>query len=459
MAGVPEFQRLYDEVASCGKCGFCLPTCPVYRATFHEGHVARGKNALMRNLIEGDTAMTPDLQDAFSNCLLCRACTANCFPAVKTDRLVIGFREAYGRRFGRSLAQRAVIRGLLPRPGLMRPLVRATWSLRRTRLVGASRRLGLVGVLNAKLERALDMRDEAPGRLLRDRLRDRRAGISTGRRGGSAAASTPATAAPGAGRERSTAVVRPAGGLRVGYWMSCGYNYVLPEVGEATVRVLENLGARVEVLDNCCCGLAAYGYGDLDGARSLARINLELLGDLSRFDVVVSECGSCSGHLKEYPELLDDDPEFSRRAVRLVEKVRSFSEFVVKVGGAEHLRNGTGLAAAVTYHDPCHLGSRYQGVVAQPRELLQAVPGVTFRELTEADSCCGAAGTYGLLHPETSAAIIDRKMGHVRRTGAAILATECPSCMLQLRLGVRRAGLDVTVLNVSQVCDLALGDG
>jgi glycolate oxidase iron-sulfur subunit len=433
MAGVPEFQRLYDEVASCGKCGFCLPTCPVYRATFREGHVARGKNALMRNLIEGETAMAPDLQDAFSNCLLCRACTANCFPAVKTDRLVIGFREAYGRRFGRSLAQRAVIRGLLPRPGLMRPLVRATWSLRRTRLVGASRRLGLVGVLNAKLERALDLRDEAPGALLRDRLRDRLA------------------------RARLPAAARTAGGLRVGYWMSCGYNYVLPEVGEATVRVLEGLGARVEVLDNCCCGLAAYGYGDLDGARSLARANLELLGDLSRFDVVVSECGSCSGHLKEYPELLDGDPEFSRRAARLVGKVRSFSEFVVEVGGAERLRKGAGLAAIVTYHDPCHLGSRYQGVVVQPRELLQAVPGATFRELTEADSCCGAAGTYGLLHPETSAAIIDRKMGYVRQTGAAILATECPSCMLQLALGVRRAGLDVTVLNVSQVCDLALG--
>jgi len=86
--------------------------------------------------------------------------------------------------------------------------------------------------------------------------------------------------------------------------MSCGYNYVLPEVGEATVGVLERLGNRVEVLDNCCCGLAAYGYGDLEAAANLARQNLRRLGDLERFDAIVSECGSCSGHLREYAELL-----------------------------------------------------------------------------------------------------------------------------------------------------------
>ena len=449
MGGIQEFEPLYDEVVTCGKCGFCQPTCPVYRATGRENHVARGKNALFRNLFEGETVMAPDLEDAFSNCLLCRACTENCFTAVRTDHMVIAYREAYGQRFGRSTIQRAVFRGLLPRPRLMARLVRSTWALRRVGLADVLRRWGLVRLLNPKLDRALELKLGTPGKLLRERLKDRPSATGRDTRQAASGGSSP-------GRAGSSSPGSPAGQTpRVGYWISCGYNFVLPEVGEATVRVLERLGATVEVLDNCCCGLAVYGYGDREGARRLARANIDRLGDLDRFDAIVSECGSCSGHLKEYPELLAEDPVYAAKADRLRKKVRSFSEFVVEAGGAALLAEGR-LDGVVTYHESCHMGNRYQGVVDQPRLLLRSVPGVTFRELTEANSCCGSAGTYGVLHPETGAAIIGRKMGFVRQTGATILAAECPSCMLQLDFGARRAGLDILVLNMSQVCDRAL---
>ncbi len=441
MGGIQEFEPLYDEVVTCGKCGFCQPTCPVYRATGRENHVARGKNALFRNLFEGETVMAPDLEDAFSNCLLCRACTENCFTAVRTDHMVIAYREAYGQRFGRSTVQRAVFRGLLPRPRLMARLVKSTWALRRLGLADVFRRWGLVRLLNPKLDRALELKLGTPGKLLRERLKDRPPATERDDRVG--IARRPATGSLAGER------------LRVGYWISCGYNYVLPEVGEATVRVLERLGATVEVLDNCCCGLAVYGYGDREGARRLARANIDRLGDLHRFDAIVSECGSCSGHLKEYPELLAEDPVYVAKADHSRKKVRSFSEFVVEAGGEGLMAEGR-LDGVVTYHESCHMGNRYQGVVDQPRLLLRSVPGVTFRELTEANSCCGSAGTYGVLHPETGAAIVARKMGFVKDTGATILAAECPSCMLQLDFGARRAGLAVSVLNVSQVCDKAL---
>ena len=294
--------------------------------------------------------------------------------------------------------------------------------------------------------------------------------------------SSSAVSAPQGGAAAGSGADRPT----VGYWISCGYNYVLPEVGEATVRVLEGMGYDVEVLDNCCCGLAAYGYGDTEAAAKLARENLRRLGDVGRFDAIVSECGSCSGYLKDYPHVLAGDSEWSSRAEALVEKMRSFSEFVVERGGLPALTSGeaadicgisagagetvaaavtgadaTGPGAAqaaapglvVTYHDPCHLGRRYQNVVDQPRQILKSLPGVEFREMDECDSCCGAAGTYGILHPETSGAIIDRKMGFVGATGASVVATECPACMMQLRYGAQRAGLPVSVLNVSQVCD------
>jgi glycolate oxidase iron-sulfur subunit len=438
-----EFQALYDHVVTCGKCGFCQPTCPVFRATGREGHVARGKIALYRNIIEERMEIGPDAKDAFANCLLCRACTENCFSAVKTDQVVLSFRHAYAQRFGRGFLQRRVFRSLLPRPRLMRGLVRSIWALRKTGLADAARRVGLIGLLNPKLERALELRAGTPGPLLSTRL---------------------------AKRATSGGEGRPL----VGYWMSCGYNYVLPEVGEATVRVLERLGMAVEVLDNCCCGLAAHGYGDREAAAKLARENLRRIGDLNRFEAIVSECGSCSGHLKEYAEVLADDPEWSGSAARLKDKVRSFSEFVVEHGGLAPLlgdrqsgaagaapaaaasETGESAAAAVTvvtYHDPCHLGRRYQNVVAQPRQLLRSLPGIDFREATESDACCGAAGTYGVLHPETSASIIERKMGFVRNTGASVIVTECPSCMMQLGFGAQRAGLNVSVQNISQMCD------
>jgi glycolate oxidase iron-sulfur subunit len=426
-----EFQTLYDHVATCSRCGFCQPACPIFRATGREGHVARGKMALYRNVIEERTEIGPDMRDAFSNCLQCRACTESCFSGLETDEVVRSFRHAYAERFGRSFWQRRVFRSLLPRPRVMRALVRSIWALRKTGLADAARRIGLVGLLNPKLERALDLRAGTPGPLLSDRLAKRPSPASDDR-------------------------------PRVGYWMSCGYNYVLPEVGEATVRVLERMGMDVEVLDNCCCGLAAYGYGDREAAERLARENLRRLGDLERFDAIVSECGSCSGHLKEYPKILADDPRWSEQASRLKDKVRSFSEFVVERGGVPAMVAAGDAAAPptiVTYHDPCHLGRRYQNVVDQPRQILESLPGLEFREAAESDSCCGAAGTYGVLHPETSAAIIDRKMGFIGATGASIVATECPSCMMQLAFGARQAGLEAEVLNVSQLCDRAAEAG
>jgi glycolate oxidase iron-sulfur subunit len=406
-------------------------------------------------MVEERTELSPDAKDAFANCLLCRACTESCFSGVKTDKVVITFRHAYADRFGRGLLQRAVFRELLPRPRLMRALVRSIWTMRRTGLPDLARRAGLIGLLNPKLERAMELREGTPGPLLHERFKDRNR-VATARK--------PGHAAEMEGRSGHT----------LGYWMSCGYDYVLPDVGEASVRVLDRMSDSVEILDNCCCGMAAYGYGDLEAARNLARENLRRLGDLDRFEAIVSECGSCSGHLKEYPELLAEDPEWAARAAALAKKVRSFSEFVEERGGiaaiaasppssappagsaASHVETTRPETTVITYHEPCHLGKRYQNVTAQPRKILESLEGYEFREAAESDSCCGAAGTYGVLHPETSAAIIDRKTGFIKDTGARVVATECPSCMMQLSYGLRRAGLDLEVANISQLCDQEL---
>jgi glycolate oxidase iron-sulfur subunit len=332
--------------------------------------------------------------------------------------VVISFRETYGKRLGRPAIQRWIFRWLLPYPRRMSWIIGTLWLGRRLGLAGVAKRLGLLRMINPKLEKAMDIREEVPGSFLRTRLKKR------------------------------VLQAQPASGLKIGYWVSCGYNYMLPEVGEATVDMLEQNGIGVTVLPNNCCGLPVYGYGDVEGARLLARRNLEKLGELDQYDYIVSDCGSCSGHLKEYADLLRDDPEYAERARLLVSKVRGFSELMATLGISAPLGE---VSAAVTYHDPCHLGARYQGVVSQPRDLIKSVPGVDYRELDEADWCCGAAGSYNFMHNDISMKILDRKAENVEKSGADILVTECPSCIMQLSLGAKRRGLATRVLSVSQL--------
>ena len=103
-----------------------------------------------------------------------------------------------------------------------------------------------------------------------------------------------------------------------------------------------------------------------------------------------------------------------------------------------------------TYHDPCH-ASRSQGLAKEPREILNNIPGIEYRELPEADWCCGGAGSYALAHYDLSQKVLDRKMENLKKTGAEILVTSCPACMIQLAYGVRRHGLTTKVCHISQV--------
>jgi len=239
---------------------------------------------------------------------------------------------------------------------------------------------------------------------------------------------------------------------RIGYFVSCGLSFQFPEVVEATLRVLARNGCEITVLNNTCCGRPAHSYGDLDAARDIARKNLDRLAPAMGLDAIVSECGSCSTHLKDYGQILKGDPAYADKATALSKKIQSFSEFLVGVGANGSL--GT-LSGTVTYHDPCHLSNRFAKITAQPRTLLKSVPGMTYQELPEADWCCGAAGSYTFLHHEEATGVLDRKMGNVEKTGAAIVATECPACMMHLGYGARRKGLPVQVRHVSQILDQA----
>ena len=418
---ITELTPLNDEIAKCNRCGFCQAGCPVFRVTGQEHSLSRGRLAIARGLMLGELELTAEVVQALEDCLLCRGCTAHCFPGLKTDEVVTAVRHAYVTRHGQPRWQRVLFRSVLARSKRLEWAGRmAVWA-KRTGLAAAAEWTGLMKMAAPRLEGVNEVVTDVPERIFL--------------RGERSAGADPAKAR-----------------LRVGYFVSCGLSFQFPEVVEATLRVLGRAGCAVTILDNTCCGRPAASYGDLDAARDIARRNVDRLASATALDAIVSDCGSCSAHLKDYGRLLAGDAAHAGRAAALSAKVRSFSEFLVAAGPPASVRK---LEAMVTYHDPCHLSNRFSKVTAQPRALLKTIPGLVYRELPEADWCCGGAGSYTFLHHTEATGVLDRKMGNVQKTGAAVLATECPSCMLHLAYGARRKGLPVAVQHVSQLLDRA----
>ena len=411
-----QYKDVYEEVSKCNRCGFCQAHCPIFAITGVETNVARGHNAHVRGLAEEKMEIGPDFKDPLFECLLCKACVANCFPAVRTDKAVVAGRAEYMKRVGQPKVMKLLFHNLLPDPQKMGKYVRLLALGKNTGLSKLARAMGILSWFGKDMAKAEGLIDKIPTPFFRERVHKLR-----------------------------LAPVKVK--AEVAYFVGCGFNYVLPHVSESTVAVLVDQGARVKIADNCCCGLPAYGYGDVEAARNMARKNVEALEKL-KSDVIVTECGSCSAFLKEYPELFGEDPTWKKRAEEVAKKVRAFSEFMVTQVGE---LKANGLAGKkVTYHDPCHM-SRYQNITKQPRELIKKIQGLTYAEMPEADRCCGAAGSYNIMHYEQSMKVLERKMELLKKTGADILTTECPGCVIQLSYGVRKAGLPTKVLHISEL--------
>ena len=405
----------YEDIAHCNRCGFCQTACPIFRSTGNESGVARGRVALLRALIEGRLEWSSDLEAPLYTCLLCGACTSNCFPAIPTSELVVAARSEYLRRVGRKSIHHLLFEELLPYPRRLHLAARAVAVGKNSGASQWARALGLLRIFSRDLSQAEDILEHLPLRPFRDRYKP---GVYAGR-----------------GRE-----------LRIAYFVGCGIDVVNHSAGEATLALLRRLGRSVTVLANNCCGLPAWSYGDLTAARKLAAKNLDVLGHVPA-DLIVSDCSSCTAFLKKYPQLFPAGDPLNASAMSIASRSRDLSEVLA----AERLpETGPLQGRRITFHDPCH-ASRGQKLAREPRALLQRIPNAEFVELPEADWCCGGAGSYALSHYELSMKVLDRKIENLRKTGADTLVTTCPACIVQLSYGVRRHGLDVEVKHLSQV--------
>ncbi len=402
-----------EQVAKCNRCGFCLSVCPVYQVTGIETKTPRGRNFMARSLMKKNLSWNEEARESMFQCLGCRACVEACFPGVETDEIVVAMRSDYNREKGEPWLKRYLFRRLLPDPKKLSAAIKKAALLRR----GASliRALSFLPWLNRDLLRAMDLMPPLPDQTLRQRWLNF------------------------SGKQKASS-------KKVAYFGGCAFQFALPDIGLSTLALLEKAGGRVSWPEHVCCGLPAYGHGDLEGARIMARKNLEVFLSLD-VDAVVTECASCSSFLKKYPILLADEPEFAAKARQFSGRVKDISEFLSPL----NLSFGrSALEGKATFHDPCHL-ARFQKIKSQPRELLQKVPGLDFVEMAEADWCCGGGTGLNLSSYDLSMKILQRKMANVQKSKARVLVTSCPGCYLQLKHGAKKNGLAVEVRYLTEI--------
>jgi glycolate oxidase iron-sulfur subunit len=409
-----DISEYYDEISHCNRCGFCQTACPIFRSTGHESGVARGRLALLRAIIEGRLKWIKEIEEPLFDCLLCGACTANCFPAIPTGSLLVKARAEYLEKVGRKPIHRLLFDQLLPYPRRLHLAARAVALGKNTGISDVAKALGLLKIFGRDFPRADEIVERLPARAFRDKIK------------------------PGglAGEGRS---------LRIGYFVGCGVDIIQQDAANATLSQLKKIGKSVTVLDNCCCGLPASTYGDLSVAQKLAVKNLRILGK-GNYDVIVTDCSSCASFLKKYAELFPENHPRHKNARLVSAGVKDLVELISEKPPT--ITPETGLS--VTYHDPCH-AARGQGLLKAPREILKKIPGIEYRELPEADWCCGGAGSYALSHYDLSRQVLDRKMENVKQTGADWLVTSCPACIIHLSYGIRKHGLQTRVCHISEM--------
>ncbi len=400
MAKLKKLEDYRAEIEQCVKCGSCRAHCPAFGAEKHEGRVARGKIALADALLKGDVDLEAQFLLDMSQCLLCGSCYSQCPNKVHTEDIVAATRREIAARKGLSTFGLGVST-VLKHQGLMNFLAKSGGTFSKLLFKQVPEQSGL------------RLRFPAPF-IAADRTLP------------------PITAKPF--RERHPEVIPGQQGQpKVLFFTGCGINYMYPNSGEALLKALKFLGVTIIIpKDQSCCGVPAVSAGATNTIESLAKDNLAMLKKHD-CDYIVTACASChSGLTQVYPGMGSDFEPYQ-------DKIRDIFVFLVEQGLPAKLAE---LPAAktplkVTYHDPCHL--RNHGITKEPRQILKALPQVDYVEMENAGSCCGLGGTYSVYHYDTSKKIGAKKADHVLNSGAGIVATDCPGCIMQLQDSINHA--------------------
>ncbi|WP_433359850.1 (Fe-S)-binding protein [Actinoplanes sp. CA-142083] len=411
-----------DLIADCVHCGFCLPTCPTYVLWGAEADSPRGRIYLMNQGVGGEP-LSDSMVGHFDACLGCMSCVTACPSGVRYDRLIEDTRAQIERRHTRTpkdRALRAAIFALFPYPRRLR-LLRGP--LRAYQSSGLQKLVARTGLLPRLAPTLATLESLAP------RLRS---------------VPRPPRRIPARGPRRAV----------VGMLTGCVQSAFFPDVNSATVRVLAAEGCEVLIPPSQgCCGALSVHNGRKEEAQRFAR-RLIATFEKTGMDYFVVNAAGCGSSLKEYDELLSDDPAYASRAAAFTAKVRDLAELLAELGPVATRHR---LDVTVAYHDACHLGHA-QGIRAQPRALLRGIPGLTVKEIADPEICCGSAGIWNVLNPEPAAQLGDRKAANVLATGASVLVTANPGCLMQVAAAIQRQGGEIALAHTAQVLDASIRD-
>ncbi|HZZ65356.1 MAG TPA: (Fe-S)-binding protein [Candidatus Baltobacteraceae bacterium] len=408
----------------CVRCGLCLPSCPTYLETMTETSGPRGRISLIKAVDEERLdLLSPGFVHQMSECLDCRACAAVCPSGVQYGELVEGARA----RIEQATAQRRPALKRFLRRFLLRTLFEHGWLMRAAAtLLRFAQRSGL---------QRLAMRSGAAK--------------AFNLQGAWAIAPTLSQTffAPRNQRFTGSGAVQRT----VFFHTGCVMHVAFAHWHEASIRVLRRNNCTVIVpADQACCGAIAVHAGDVEFGEHLAKRNIAAF-ERSNADYYVVNAAGCGSALKEYAILLQRDPHWAHRAERFSARVRDILEFLDEIGVEAPTRP---VEATVTYQDACHL-AHAQRVTEAPRRLLQRIPGLKLREMSESAVCCGSAGIYNLTQPEMAARLGERKAKNVIESGADIVATSNPGCALQMAAHLRTLERPTPIKHVVELLDEA----
>ncbi|MEJ9228135.1 (Fe-S)-binding protein [Peribacillus butanolivorans] len=402
-----------DELLNCMRCGFCLPHCPTYiESGLKESHSPRGRIALMKAVTDGLIEPDEEVERSLSLCLGCRACEPVCPSGVKYGHLLEEARDIIHQNKKHSLPVKAIrkaaFNGLFPHQERMQNMTSLLGFYQRSGFQYIARKTGVLSILPDNLATMEKVLPKVPKK---SEMKNR------------------PTELPAIGNPVK----------KVAFFSGCLMDTMFLDTNKATLKLLQLAGCEIVIPKaQACCG-ALHGHsGEKEGAKQLAKRNIEAF-EADEVDYIITNAGGCGAFLIDYDHLLQDEPEWYERAIAFKNKMKDISEILVDLRFQEKVRLKLD-SQSVTYQDSCHLRNVMKTSKA-PRILLQSIEGIDFREMKDADRCCGSAGIYNIVESEMSMKILDSKMEHTKSTQADIVVTANPGCLLQMQLGIERENL------------------
>jgi len=405
-----------DVLAQCIHCGLCLATCPTYEMTKLERSSPRGRIRMIRAVAKGEMTVTPIFAEEMNFCLDCQACETACPAGVEYGKMleaarVIVDKSGYGPRVS-MLIKKFVLRIILTSKRNIKIAARLLYFYQNSGIQKLLHSFHLYKVISKNLEEIDKLAPKVSKHFSEDFIPE---------------------------------ILKPEGEVKhkVAFLTGCLMDVMFADINRDTVDVLKACNCEIFTpKTQVCCGSLHAHNGDMETAKKLARQNIAAF-EKNNYEYLVSNSAGCGAFMKEYSYLLEDDDLFAERAKVFSAKVKDVTEFIADIKSELKFNP---LKSSVTYHDACHL-AHTQKITSQPRELLNAIPGLDIRDLDESSWCCGSAGIYNITRFTDSMFMLKRKMNHIKNTDANIVVTGNPGCISQIKYGAEKFNLKIEVIH------------